>query len=93
MNENDVEVMLQRTIEMKNMVLNYSEKLHQKIESIKGSLVIYKRAGLPSEIAKTILLENNQDCETINGLCRFMQTEHIQFLDNMIAGFNEILNQ
>lgn len=93
MNENDVAVMLQRTIEMKEMVLNYSDSLHQKIESINDALADYMRAGLPSEVAKYIHTENEKDREVINRLCLFMQTEHVEYLDKMIAKYKEILNE
>lgn len=93
MNENDIEIMLQRTIEMKTMVLDYSDKLHKTAESINGALADYMRAGLPSEVARYIYVENEKDCEDINKLCLMMQTDHVGYLDKMIVKFNEILNR
>jgi len=93
MNENDVAVMLQRTIEMKEMVLNYSNFLHHKMESINVALNFYRSAGLPGEVAKSIRIENENDIKVINRLCLIMQTEHVEYLDKMIAGFNRILNE
>lgn len=83
---NSVEVQLQKAIEMKGTVQDFSKILTQKMDDLEDMLAYYVRAGFPEDIAATYHGGYYQpDRAIIDDLSKDMQTRHVDFLDRVIA--------
>ena len=91
---NSVEVQLQKAIEMKGTVQDFSKILTQKMNDLEDMLEYYVRAGFPEDIARTYHGGYYvPDRSIIDALSRDMQTRHVNFLNRVIAELTEAKNQ
>ena len=83
---NNVEIQLRKAIEMKGTVQEFAAVLKQRMSDLYDTLQYSVRAGFPSDIADTYTANYYApDNEIIEELSKKMLTEHIHFLDNVIA--------
>lgn len=83
---NNVETQLQKAIEMKGTVEEFAGILTERMSNLYDQLQYYVRAGFPEDIAGTYTANYYApDNEIITELSRKMLTEHVDFLDNVIA--------
>lgn len=83
---NNVETQLQKAIEMKGTVQEFAAILTQKMSDLSDTLEYYVRAGFPEDIARTYYSNYyTPDNEIVTDLSRKMLTEHVEFLNNVIA--------
>lgn len=93
MAENDVQVQLQKAIEMKSTVEEFAAILTQRMEDLADRLEHFVRAGFPSDIARTYYCNYyTPDNEIISDLSRKMLTEHVDFLDGVIEDLTKTVN-
>lgn len=83
---NNVETQLQKAIEMKGTVQEFAAILQQKMSDLYDTLQYSVQAGFPSDIADTYTANYYApDKEIIEELSKKMRTEHVNFLDEVIA--------
>ena len=83
---NSVEVQLQKAIEMKGTVQEFAAILTQRMNDLSDMLEHFVRAGFPSDIARTYHARYyTPDNQIVSELSRKMLTEHVDFLDDVIA--------
>ena len=91
---NNVETQLQKAIEMKGTVQEFAAVLRQRMSDLYNTLQNSVRAGFPSDIADTYTANYYApDNEIIEELSRKMLTEHVEFLDNVIADLDRAKNR
>lgn len=91
---NNVETQLQEAIEMKGTVQEFAAILTDRMSNLYEQLQYYVRAGFPSDIADTYTTNYfAPDNEIITELSRKMLTEHVEFLDNVIADLTRAKNR
>lgn len=91
---NNVETQLQKAIEMKGTVQEFAEVLQQEMSNLYDTLQNSVRAGFPSDIADTYTANYYApDNEIIEELSKKMRTEHVNFLDEVIADLTRAKNR
>ena len=91
---NSVEVQLQKAIEMKGTVQDFSKILTQKMNDLEDMLAYYVQAGFPEDIAATYHSGYYRpDRAIIDDLSKDMQTRHVDFLERVIAQLTEARDQ
>lgn len=91
---NSVEIQLQKAIEMKETVQDFSKILIQKMDDLNDMREYYVRAGFPTDIADTYRdYYYVPDRKIIEALSKDMMTRHVDFLDRVIAQLTEAKNQ
>lgn len=86
---NNVQVQLQRAIEMRGNIEVFSNVLTQKMNNLRDTLESHVRAGFPEDIAYTYYSRYFvPDNEVITNLSNRMRSEHIAFIDNLIKNLN-----
>lgn len=91
---NNVEMQLQRAIEMKGKVQEFSKILDQHMKDLEDMLYQSVRAGFPEDIASTYHSSYySPDRSIIDALSNDMNTRHVNFLDDVIADLTEAKNQ
>ena len=91
---NNVETQLQKAIEMKGTVQEFAAVLQQKMSDLYDTLQYSVQAGFPSDIADTYTANYYApDNEIIEELSKKMRTEHVNFLDGVIADLTRAKNR
>ena len=91
---NSVEVQLQKAIEMRDTVQDFSKILTQKMDDLNEMREYYVRAGFPTDIADTYRdYYYVPDRNIIDDLSKDMQTRHVDFLERVIAQLTEARDQ
>ena len=91
---NNVEMQLQRAIEMKDKVQVFSKILDQHMKDLEDMLYQSVRAGFPEDIAATYHSRYYEpDRSIIEALSNDMNTRHVNFLDEVIADLNAARDQ
>lgn len=94
MSTNNVEIQLQKAIEMRKMVQEFAEKLTQQMSNLNDEIDNYVRMGFPEDIAqKYRYYYFIPDNEIISQLSQEMLKEHIAFLDNVIVILERAINR
>lgn len=82
----NVEVQLQKAIEMKGTVQEFAAILTQRMNELNDMLDYYVRSGFPEDIAKTYYINYyTPDNDIISDLSKKMMSKHVEFLDNVIV--------
>ena len=91
---NNTITQLQRAIEMKEKVHEFSAKLTMKMDDLENSLFQSVRAGFPEDIAATYHSSYyTPDRNIIDELSKDMLTRHVDFLERVIARLSSAGNQ
>jgi hypothetical protein len=91
---NNVEMQLQRAIEMKGKVQEFAANLTRKMNDLEDTLVQSVRAGFPEDIAGTYHEGYFvPDRTIIDDLSKDMLTRHVDFLDRVIDRLTEATDQ
>ena len=91
---NNVETQLQKAIEMKGTVQEFAAVLQHKMSDLYDTLQYSVQAGFPSDIAETYTATYYApDNEIIEELRNKMLTEHVDFLDKVIADLTRAKNR
>jgi len=85
MAQNNVEVQLQKAIEMRAKVIEFSGILTERMTDLSDRLSYYVREGFPDDIEQTYRCNYyDPDNEIITDLSKRMMTDHVDFLDKVI---------
>lgn len=91
---NNLQIQLQRSIEMKAKVQEFAAILTHKMDDLEDTLVQSVRAGFPEDVAATYHGGYYvPDRSIINDLSKDMLTRHVNFLDKLIAELTDAINQ
>lgn len=91
---NNVETQLQKAIEMRGTVETFAAVLTQKMSNLYDTLQCSVRAGFPEDIASTYTANYYApDNDIIEELSKKMLTEHIGFLNDVIADLTRAKNR
>lgn len=81
----NVQVQLQKAIEMKGTVQEFAAILTQRMSYLNDMLDYFVRGGFPEDIAKTYYINYyTPDNDIISDLSRKMLSDHVDFLDRVI---------
>lgn len=92
MSTNNVEIQLQKAIEMREMVQEFAEKLTQQMSDLNDEIDNFVRMGFPEDIAqKYRYYYFIPDNEIISQLSQEILNDHMAFLDKVIAILKKIV--
>lgn len=90
---NNVQIQLQKAIEMKDTVKSFAKILTQRMNDLEETLSQYVKAGFPEDIAANYYnYYYSPDRAIIDDLSKDMLNRHVDYLDKVIAELTEAVN-
>jgi hypothetical protein len=94
MAENDLRVQLQRAMEMKEKIQDFTKELDRQMYGLDEKLTEYVKQGFPVDLASMYRSKYyTPDKERIDSLCSMMNKAHVEYWDDIIAGLRKAMGE